>query len=533
MCEIAVLPAAQAEDNVESYLDLAQTLYKKNNDGIGFVAVYDGTEYDEGQFNNAFIKASDPEDLWGDIGEWLQSHSDAWRFVVHARLATTGASNNQNTHPLKVTDDDLDADLVVHNGVVTGSRRTRQNLTEEGHEFNTGVDSEVIAHKQSDIPDSLGEDSDFEGTQCLGRLNYLLFSQDGILVRNDGKYTLTDDFKMTCRPSKNRTDAKDQLPEKGTEDGLGSCFALFKPDGSVETEDALPKGYDAGGRNTGYYTKRGGTYSPRGATSGRTGRSYRNNTSGSSGGSSGRSGGSSSQGSSNRDNSVDDPIAELKPRYQDRAWVDPTSDRLWFRVDKEQRETLVRWGPGREDDLALHDKNSEGLFEIYVRDNNSRRGEVSIFVNNRQRDAPVTDARIYVHSADSSKDYNDSGIYTVNGVGMAHVDKPEDDKVLEFKLLTVGKDDLPSAYFSQSDRRVDDSDDKQVDPEAVNWWHPYHPEDTAVEGETTVGDGYCSLHMRTYHGTGCSDCTDVMSIEQLIGLDHTEAHAVEGIENTL
>lgn len=219
MCEIAVYPGSSNADEQKA---LAETLYSENPDGLGMVAVYDGDEFDY-----SVHKSESPD--FDAVRGFLNAHSDAWRIITHARLATAGGTGFQETHPIEPRCNECDVDYIIHNGGVYGHNRDRKALERRGHDFTTAVDSEVIAHKHGGVPDSL---DDFNQPQLAGSLNYLVLSDNGILIRNDGKYRVSYDMQMSCgyRGWQNRDDC-----EQG--------YALFRPDRSVEKVDLQQQMY--------------------------------------------------------------------------------------------------------------------------------------------------------------------------------------------------------------------------------------------------------------------------------------------------
>lgn len=190
MCEIAVCNPESC--NLSIMHQIAAKFYAEQGDGLGVLAI----KNNENSFEFATYKSIAPH--WQTLHEFMSRHlDDTWRFVIHGRYGTCGGVNRESAHPIHVDCETCEFDYVIHNGSVRNHRNIRAGLTSAGHDFNTKVDSEVLAHKVSELPDSV-ENHNRSTYSFSGNLNYLLFSENGILIRVSKKYHLTDDVSMTC-----------------------------------------------------------------------------------------------------------------------------------------------------------------------------------------------------------------------------------------------------------------------------------------------------------------------------------------------
>ncbi len=65
--------------------------------------------------------------------------------IGHTRYSTTGASRAENAHPLPFCHPLLGHGAIAHNGNLINSNAIRRELEEAGAEFDTGLDTEVMA----------------------------------------------------------------------------------------------------------------------------------------------------------------------------------------------------------------------------------------------------------------------------------------------------------------------------------------------------------------------------------------------------
>ena len=224
MCEIIVIDPSTVGEHTT--LRVAKTLLNQQGDGLGVLAVYDRSD----SFEYEAKKSVDPH--WMSFFKWMRRcrENDVWRFVIHARAATHGTVNRENCHPIRMDEESSDVQFVVHNGSVSSHKTKRNRHIKNGHHYNTDVDSEVIGHEVQNVPSSMDDVETSTKYNMHGMLNYLLFSEDSILIHNDrSKYYLTEDFTMTCRNDLN-WDGNSDIE-----------WMVLTPGGEAETKEQTPR----------------------------------------------------------------------------------------------------------------------------------------------------------------------------------------------------------------------------------------------------------------------------------------------------
>lgn len=184
MCEIAIL---DPEDytKAEQYR-VTESIFATMGDGLGLTYVKDNG----GRLNYEVYKSISPKEM--DVADFIDTHeAESELVVIHGRLATHGEIRDEHTHPLSIECDCCDVDYVAHNGVLRGHRRIRERLDDEGHDFTTEVDSEVLAHQYEEVP------TDFEDyTYQQGQPAYVLMSRDSMFVYSGRGYILDEYGRM-------------------------------------------------------------------------------------------------------------------------------------------------------------------------------------------------------------------------------------------------------------------------------------------------------------------------------------------------
>jgi len=183
MCEIAIIDPR--EKSVEEQLDIASSIYERMGDGVGLAYIREA----DGQTKFEYDVFAESAPSLDDMRDFIDANSDgAIRCVIHGRLATCGAVNNENTHPLEVSCDECDMEYVVHNGMVYDHRKRRQRLRARGHTLQTGVDSEIIGHTFGEVPSTFDDADSFFG----GQPAYVLLGEESVYIHAAKGYHLSE-----------------------------------------------------------------------------------------------------------------------------------------------------------------------------------------------------------------------------------------------------------------------------------------------------------------------------------------------------
>lgn len=199
MCELAIVK--KGEVSQEQLLELAKTLYEEQGTALGILSVEWVEDYDGNKkFNYEAFRSTEPTPR--EIGEFIdETWDDTIRYIVHGRLATSGERDVTGAHPIEIDCPECDVDYVLHNGVIGDITREKQHQEDDGHEWTTHVDSEVIAHDFGGVPDSNGVAKEIaEETGHSYQPAFILCNQDRILyyTRPNSYYQITDDGQMVC-----------------------------------------------------------------------------------------------------------------------------------------------------------------------------------------------------------------------------------------------------------------------------------------------------------------------------------------------
>ncbi|MBI3850672.1 MAG: glutamine--fructose-6-phosphate transaminase (isomerizing) [Verrucomicrobia bacterium] len=121
-------------DAVPIILEGLRRLEYRGYDSAGLSVLCDGalqTRRKKGKIDEGLAKLLEASTVSGQIG------------VGHTRWATHGPPSDDNSHPHL---DQSGKIAVVHNGVIENYDRIKERLLQDGHQFHSSTDTEVLAH---------------------------------------------------------------------------------------------------------------------------------------------------------------------------------------------------------------------------------------------------------------------------------------------------------------------------------------------------------------------------------------------------
>lgn len=186
MCEVAIIDPQEYSE--EEAWQAIKTVYEAMGHSLGVAAVF----IEDGAFEYDIYKEVVPDEE--EVKAFVDGAQDrgAFRLIVHGRLATTGAVNEQNAHPLEIDCPECDVDYVVHNGVLGAQQPARDQHESLGHEYNTPVDSEIIAHDFGRVPTSVDDDDiDYHSQEPC----FILMNEEAVFI-SAPRYLLSEDATM-------------------------------------------------------------------------------------------------------------------------------------------------------------------------------------------------------------------------------------------------------------------------------------------------------------------------------------------------
>lgn len=210
MCEIAIVDTDELPGGVEQCARIANRLYQTQRSSLGVVAVYHNGD----TFEYSIFKHVDPE--YNEIKQFVEESAPCYRFIIHGRLATCGEVCERNAHPIAIDCDECNVDYVIHNGIVSRHRLLKERLKDNGHDFNTEVDSEVIAHVLGDVPDYDDEAETFnissDKMRDVGHQPAFILLNESAIYISGPSYELSADVVM-ARTNRSYAPANGRLAE--------------------------------------------------------------------------------------------------------------------------------------------------------------------------------------------------------------------------------------------------------------------------------------------------------------------------------
>lgn len=182
MCEMRVM-----RPDVKLGIEVTEKMWRRGNkDGVGIVAAY---KNDKG-FDYTFYKS-----IWyvrRRLKRWLRKNTEAWRWFIHCRNATSGGISIASTHPILSECPKCSISMLMHNGIMMflNEEEIKAKLMAKGHVFTGEVDSEMILHLLKHIPKSLEAVKKRDWFNDEGWTNWIAFNKRGILIHNDGDYKI-------------------------------------------------------------------------------------------------------------------------------------------------------------------------------------------------------------------------------------------------------------------------------------------------------------------------------------------------------
>lgn len=189
MCEIAILDPERV--NPKTIADLAYSAYQQQRTALGLIAVM---SYED-RFTYAVEKwlEPDPEDIDGFVNG-LQDIT--YRFIIHARLATSGQRDELvGAHPIDIDCPECDVDYVVHNGHIRSFAQDRAAHEAQDHEYVSDVDTEAIAHELGDVP-AANSGAEIPYTHEPA---YVVMNEDRIMMVRSSWYDASMNFELAKR----------------------------------------------------------------------------------------------------------------------------------------------------------------------------------------------------------------------------------------------------------------------------------------------------------------------------------------------
>lgn len=218
MCEMMIIRPEKYSN--ESIVDAIMDIYTRMGDGLGIIALKSTPEGK--RFDQRVYKAENPSRK--EVKIFTKYNNSVDLLFVHGRLATSGNVGEEQTHPIKIDCNKCDIDRIMHNGVALNVP------VQTGHNINTSVDTEELAHYTEEVPKKVFEKlpAPYQRQSAVA-----LFNDRRVFVMSSYKYRHYKNGEMATY---NIADSLDRQSEKGFGDGGSSEIAqmVITPEVSEE-----------------------------------------------------------------------------------------------------------------------------------------------------------------------------------------------------------------------------------------------------------------------------------------------------------